>query len=79
MHLVTYMYSYLIAVDFNVPHVFQVVWNNTFEFGIATAVSTSHGLIIVARYNPGGAKGEPRDYKKNIFAKSKYSIYWIYE
>ena len=52
----------------------QVVWNNTFELGLATAVSTAHGLIIVARYNPGGAKGEAADFKKNILAKRKYDM-----
>lgn len=47
-------------------HFTQIVWANTSEVGIGTAISKKFGFITVARYWPQGNKGGPEMYILNV-------------
>ena len=47
-------------------HFSQIIWANTSEVGIGTAISKRFGFITVARYRPQGNKGGPAVFITNI-------------
>ena len=46
---------------------FQLVWNNTRQFGFGTAKSSKYGFLSVARYSPRGNMGGYETFKENVF------------
>jgi len=47
-------------------HFTQIVWSNTSEMGIGTAISKTYGFVTVARYWPPGNKGGPEMFILNV-------------
>lgn len=47
-------------------HFSQLIWANTAELGVGTAVSKRYGFITVARYRPSGNEGDFAEFVKNV-------------
>lgn len=47
-------------------HFSQLIWANTAEVGVGTAVSKRYGFITVARYRPTGNEGVFEDFIRNV-------------
>lgn len=47
-------------------HFSQLIWANTAELGVGTAVSKRYGFITVARYRPSGNEGGSEEFTKNV-------------
>lgn len=47
-------------------HFSQLVWANTAELGVGTAVSKLYGFITVARYRPSGNEGGFAEFIRNV-------------
>ena len=47
-------------------HFSQMIWANSAELGVGTAVSKRYGFITVARYRPSGNEGDFAEFIKNV-------------
>lgn len=47
-------------------HFSQLIWANTAELGVGTAVSKRYGFITVARYRPTGNDGGIEEFIRNV-------------
>ena len=47
-------------------HFTQIIWRETTELGVGTAVSRTNRFFTVARYYVRGNMGWPNDYKRNV-------------
>lgn len=47
-------------------HFSQLIWANTAEVGVGTAVSKRYGFITVARYRPTGNNGDFEEFIRNV-------------
>ncbi|KAJ7385573.1 hypothetical protein OS493_015155 [Desmophyllum pertusum] len=47
-------------------HFSQLIWANTAEIGVGTAVSKRYGFITVARYRPTGNDGDFEEFIRNV-------------
>ncbi len=53
---------------------FQLVWKDSVKVGLAISISPQYGIIVVARWHPGGNIGFLDDYVRNVAPKGERTV-----
>ena len=60
-------------------HFSQIVWANTAELGVGTAISNKYGFITVARYKPMGNEGGVVEFIKNVPPEGGQDLLYFFQ